>query len=1061
MAKSKRSRSSLSYKLIDRALAPRIHRYISAEEGKELSIDQGAGSTRERRTLVLDIDAMIEDLRHRHPEYKRKTMAAFRSQVLRVCELPEIKQRMLNNYKKKEDDGHEESKQEVPQPSSESLVSSRFSSDATITEAPTTMTASSGDVEIASNGVGGINPTSNSSSSTGSKKRKNSTAILGIGDGGTSSSIIADVVRSGQQQQKNTRRKTSSFSISSTYNYTTRKKKKKRNNPKVGAFAAAAAARGDNEESGSSSSWVPEITRPTVRYGDVGGIEAILQDLRELVEYPLIHPEIYQHLGVQPPRGVLLHGPPGCGKTLLANAIAGELGVPFLKIAATEIVSGISGDSEKKLRVFFKEAQRIAPCLIFLDEIDAIAPKRETAQREMSRRIVAQLLTCMDSLSTPAAFIKKEDDSALRRAGRFDREITIGSSSMPDAQSRSKILRVVCKENTTHPSTYLPTYLPTYCPSDDGMRLAGDFDFNRIAKLTHGFVGADLSALAKEAAVLAVNRIFSGLRGVDNSTTTVIKTAETKDLVTTTMKSITDARKNDLPLNEAGDIRQGELNKFSADSKRGEGQEDAVKPMETSPQLLSASSCTENNNIMQNGKQSVNNQNVVNSENISSSSLLSHREKASAWLARDRTPLTSEQLAPLSVTMDDFTQIRKRIFNNRTRIMYNISVGDESFVLITQAVKKGFATVPNVTWADVPSQTNYSNKIDINNQNARYIQKFTADKTVGALWKLREELRMAILEPIKYPEIFESVGLEAPCGVLLYGPPGCGKTLVAKAVASESGASFLSVKGPELLNKYVGASEKAVRQVFSRARASAPCVIFFDELDALCPKRGQGNEGSQDVEPNYINNVKDESNICMISGFLNIFVIAATNRPDIIDPAMMRPGRLDKLLYVPLPSPDARYSILKVATKKTPLAANVDLFEISRRAQNDIPSDYVHPFALSKNGVYSQNSCFGSLKQVIIFFCYFIEQLNGFSGADLTALVREATTNSLRRVSNRLQEISGKISAKRMKTTGIYVDKADFTEALKRVFPSVSEETDLKYKRLQLSLRSSRRRITK
>jgi len=628
--------------------------------------------------------------------------------------------------------------------------------------------------------------------------------------------------------------------------------------------------------------------RPSVGYADLGGMEGPLQAVRELVEYPLTHPEIFAHLGVSPPRGLLLHGPPGCGKTLLACAIAGELGVGFVRVSAPEVVSGMSGESEAKIRQIFKEARDAAPALLFIDEIDAIAPKRESAQREMEKRIVAQMLTCMDELAAaggsqfdsaasaagsappatnPTVIVigatNRPDalDPALRRAGRFDREISLG---IPDAAARGRILQVMTR----------------------GMRLAPDVDVHEVARRCNGFVGADLAALCKEAAVVAVNRIFGSI--------------------------------------------------FAAPAAG-----DAAVPMEAdppaglSPEPASAepASGAVNPGLGREGEREA---------------ALSRGMAASAALRRSG-PLTAAELAPLSVRMADFEAGMGKVQPS--------------------AKREGFATVPDVSWADV-----------------------------GSLAELRQELVTLIVEPVREPGRMQALGLDPSCGVLLYGPPGCGKTLLAKAVANESGASFMSVSGPELLNKYVGESERAVRLLFARGRASAPCIIFFDELDALVPRRGS-ESGSQATE-RVVNQLLTE-----MDGLENrnsVFVVAATNRPDIIDPAMLRPGRLDKLLYVPLPPAEARADILRAASRKTPLAPDVSLDEIGRDPR-----------------------------------------CNGFSGADLAALVREAAVGALR-------------DLRRAPSEAPVVTRANFDSALDVVRPSVSAKDELGYKQLSAKLRKRR-----
>ncbi|KAG0129600.1 P-loop containing nucleoside triphosphate hydrolase protein [Tuber indicum] len=502
---------------------------------------------------------------------------------------------------------------------------------------------------------------------------------------------------------------------------------------------------------------------------DIGGREEVIDDLLKFMTMPLTHPEVYLHTGVDLPHGVLLHGPPGCGKTMLANAIAREVGLPFIAFSAPSIVSGISGESEMKLRKLFEEARGIAPCLMFMDEIDAITQKRDNTQQDMERRIVAQMLTCMDDLALektggkPVMIIGATNrpdslDPALRRAGRFDKEIYLG---VPDEVGREKILRILCEK----------------------LRLIGDFDFKKLAKKTSGFVGADLSALAREAGMVAMRRIYEIL----------------------------------------------------------ENPSAATDPM--------------------------------------------------------------EQLDPLYITFPDFlTALTK-----------------------TQSLAKreGFATVPDVTWADV-----------------------------GALESHKAELQMAIVLPIKKPELFARVGLTAPSGVLLWGPPGCGKTLLAKAVANESGANFINIQGPEFINKHFGELEWAVRHVFSIARASIPCVIFFDELGALAPRH---DDSSSESSSRLVETLLTE--LDGLNDYKGICIVAATNKPDFIDPAVLKPGRLDKLLFVDLPNAEGRLEILKILTKKIPLF-NVDLRAI---AESD--------------------------------------RCENFSGADLAVLVRETASLAIQKAS--------------------------------------------------------------
>ncbi|CAL1715787.1 unnamed protein product [Somion occarium] len=639
-----------------------------------------------------------------------------------------------------------------------------------------------------------------------------------------------------------------------------------------------------------------DYSPPTTRLSDLGGVEPCIEKMLELVAMPLCHPEVYIHTGVQPPRGVLLHGPPGCGKTLLANAIAGELGVPFINISAPSVVSGMSGESEKTLRDTFEEAKRVAPCLLFIDEIDAITPKRESAQREMERRIVAQFLTCMDDMSwdktdnKPVIVIGATNrpdslDAALRRAGRFDHEISMG---VPDDEARAQILRVLSSK----------------------LRLEGDFDYLSLAKSTPGYVGADLAALTGAAGIIAVKRIFKQL----SEGTLVLP-----ELIMSELEADADALMAidppQVPQTEVASTAPSRFVPFSTFS-------------------LSTSS---------------------------PASSIIH------FLRAHPSPLSELQLAPLHITFSDFQEALTQVQPSSKR--------------------EGFATVPDVTWADI-----------------------------GALYSTREELHMAIVQPIRRPEIFLAVGIEAACGVLLWGPPGCGKTLLAKAVANESRANFISVKGPELLNKYVGESERAVRQVFSRARASSPCVVFFDELDALVPRR---DDNMSESSARVVNTLLTE--LDGLDARKSVYVIAATNRPDMIDPAMCRPGRLDKLLYVDLPSAAERAEILRTLMRKVPLGV-LD------------PQDGTATDEDVRNAVESLAR----------------ERCDGYSGADLAALVREAGVVALRRTLGTLDSLDKNQEASFSGVQpSIRVGIEDFVKATDKVQPSVSVAQRRKYEALR------------
>ncbi len=536
---------------------------------------------------------------------------------------------------------------------------------------------------------------------------------------------------------------------------------------------------------------VKEERVPEVTYEDIGGLKDAIQKIREMVELPLKHPEIFERLGVEPPKGVLLYGPPGTGKTLLAKAVANESDAYFISINGPEIMSKWVGEAEKKLREIFEEAEKNAPSIIFIDEIDAIAPKREEVAGEVERRVVAQLLTLMDGLKSRgkvvviAATNRPNDvDPALRRPGRFDREIEIG---VPNKEGRLEILKIHTRN----------------------MPLAKDVDLKKIAEITHGFVGADLAALCKEAAMNVLRRV---------------------------------------------------LPELNLKWKEGE-------------------------------------------------------------------PLPREFLEKLVVTMDDFKEALK--------------------LVRPSAMREVLIETPKVGWKDI-----------------------------GGLEEVKEALSEAVEWPLKYPEAFRRLGIKPPKGILLIGPPGCGKTLLAKAVAKESEANFISVKGPEIMSKWVGESERAIREIFRRARQVAPSVIFFDEIDAIAPRRG-GYEGSRVYEQVVAQLLTEMDGIEELS---DVVVIAATNRPDMIDPALLRPGRFDRIIVVPPPDKKSRLEIFKVHTRNMPLAKDVDLEKLA-------------------------------------------EMTEGYSGADIEAICREAALLALRENLNAKQ-----------------VEMRHFLAVLEKIKPSLKKE---------------------
>jgi transitional endoplasmic reticulum ATPase len=474
---------------------------------------------------------------------------------------------------------------------------------------------------------------------------------------------------------------------------------------------------------------------PRVSYEDIGGLKNEVQKVREMIELPLRHPEIFDRIGIEAPKGVLLHGPPGTGKTLLAKAVANETNANFYSISGPEIMSKFYGESEERLREVFKEAEENAPSIIFIDEIDSIAPKREEVSGDVEKRVVSQLLTLMDGIQSRGKLVvigatnrPNAIDPALRRPGRFDREIDIG---IPDEQGRLDILLIHTR----------------------GMPLTEDVDLESIAKVTHGFVGADLEALSKEAAMRSLRKI--------------------------------------LP----------EIN-----------------------------------------------------------------------LEEPKIPV--EILNKIKITRQDFDEALRDVQPS--------------------AMREVLVQRPNVGWADI-----------------------------GGLQQVKEELAEAIEWPLKHAHLFAEASVEPPKGILLYGPPGTGKTMIAKAVAATSEANFISIKGPELISKWVGESEKGVREVFRKARQAAPCVIFFDELDAIAPRRGGGSEGDSHVTERVISQMLTE--LDGLEDLKGVVVIGATNRPDIIDEALLRPGRFDRILEVPVPDKESRKHIFQIATKKKPLESDVNL----------------------------------------------------------------------------------------------------------------------------------------
>jgi transitional endoplasmic reticulum ATPase len=547
---------------------------------------------------------------------------------------------------------------------------------------------------------------------------------------------------------------------------------------------------------------------PEISYEDVGGLEDEIKKVREMIELPLKHPELFERLGIDPPKGVLLHGPPGTGKTLLAKAVASETNSNFFVINGPEIMSKFYGQSEANLRKIFEDAEKNAPAIIFIDEIDAIATKREESHGDVEKRVVAQLLGIMDGLKArgkvvviAATNIPNVLDPALRRPGRFDREIEVG---VPGREGRLNILKIHTRN----------------MPLDKSVKL------DEFASVTHGFVGADIASLAKEAAMVRLRKAFPNLQSIK------------KD---------------------------------------------------------------------------------------------------------EETTISKEDIEKLQIIREDFIDALK--------------------VVRPSALREVLLEKPDVSWNDI-----------------------------GGLEDVKQEIKEAVEWPLKNPQAFTKLGIRPPRGILLYGPPGTGKTLMARAVAKESEANFISVKGPELLVKWVGESEKAVREIFKKARQASPCIVFFDEIDSVAPSRGVADTGAGIVHDSVVNQLLTEMD--GLEQMEDVIVIAATNRPDRLDTALIRPGRIDRIVLLGAPDADAREEIFKVHTKNMPLK-NVNIKEISLRAE-------------------------------------------GYVGADIESVCREAAMLALRE----------NIDAKE-------ITIKHFEEALKKVRPSITKEIKEGYEQLKEAFTSA------
>ncbi|KAL1397955.1 hypothetical protein pipiens_009347 [Culex pipiens pipiens] len=743
---------------------------------------------------------------------------------------------------------------------------------------------------------------------------------------------------------------------------------------------------------------------------DVGGMDKILRDLCELLLH-VKHPEVYRHIGLPPPRGFLLHGPPGSGKTLLAHAIAGQLKIGLIEIAATELVAGVSGESEERIREVFEQAAILSPCVLFIDEIDAISANRVNAQKDMERRVVAQLLSSLDGLSRieggdevlVIGATNRPDalDPALRRVGRFDQEISLG---IPDRDARAQILKIICKN----------------------LKLEQSINYDELAKLTPGYVGADLLALVTRAATTAIKRMLTErerhqllveatrerdlqiqLRKAEQER---LKQLAKKAVVDDEVMEVDESAKSKLNGNTSVDdvvaleddveevvnLDDDKEEEKSAEAEKTTSEEekkvdetadkDAAKPDEAEAKPAEG----------EDKKEAEGDEKKPDEEaKPAEAEAVAVVDDADVEMAADSSTPAEKDVVPVEEPKPSSTEVVEAPAESSEAVAEaekpaEVDTSAETPAAAAEpqpdpepesvqpsAKREGFITVPDVTWNDI-----------------------------GSLGDIREELKLAILAPVKFPHRLKMLGLSAPSGVLLCGPPGCGKTLLAKAVANEAGINFISVKGPELLNMYVGESERAVRQCFQRARNSAPCVIFFDEFDSLCPKRSDNAEGGAGMR--VVNQLLTEMD--GIEDRKGVFLMAATNRPDIVDPAVLRPGRLDKILYVGLPAEPDRADILRALTKnrsQPPLAEDVELGLLARLTE-------------------------------------------GYTGADLAGLVRQASLQTLK---DSIDACDGgaqeEASSEEAEEQQLVVELRHFQEAIRNIKPSVNEEDKKHYERLK------------
>ncbi|MBN1646240.1 CDC48 family AAA ATPase [Candidatus Woesearchaeota archaeon] len=686
-----------------------------------------------------------------------------------------------------------------------------------------------------------------------------------------------------------------------------------------------------------------------VSYEDIGGLGDELTKVREMVELPLKHPEIFQRLGIDPPKGVLLYGPPGTGKTLLAKAVANEAQSNFILINGPEIMSKYYGQSEENLRKKFEEAEKNAPSIIFIDEIDAIASKREESKGEVERRVVAQLLAIMDGLNTrgkvvviAATNIQNSLDPALRRPGRFDREIEIG---VPSKEGRENIIKIHTRNMPLNGQIYkdiLAQELLNYIEQNllvEGKNLQ-DIEEELVAKK---------SEVESESLMESIKNRLKNTRNKIKKLENLQKIYKTKknlDIIVNKMQEVYNAIES-REINDPRSIFTRMLEeKFSEEIKL------SIKDLKDLGVLETESP------IIEKAKEKGVERDVRRLSEITHGFVGADL----AALAKEAAMIVLRRILP-DLKKHEGEEIPQEVLEKL--IIHQKDFMDALKVVRPSALREVLIDIPDVKWTDI-----------------------------GGLEDVKQELIEAVEWPLKRMEAFKRLGVTPPKGVLLYGPPGTGKTLLAKAVASESEANFIVVKGPELLSKWVGESEKAVRKIFEKARQSSPSIIFFDEIDALAPRRGRGGDAGNQVTERVVNQFLTE--IDGLQALNDIVVVAATNRPDIVDTALLRPGRFDRIIHVGVPDDPARKAIFQVHLKAIPMENDVDVDTLVAKSKN-------------------------------------------YVGADIEAICREAAIYALRE--------DAKIKKVGMK---------HFEQALKKVKPSITEEIEKAYEEIEEHFRSAR-----